>query len=182
MVTIKHYLCSWLVARKNEISASTYSDYTKTINNVLIPVFGNQVLTELRRKHIKAWARTLTCSNKRIANILSPLRSALDDAVDDEIIDQNPLQGWSYSKKEKPKEDHVDPFNRQEQDAILNAMNGQGKNLIQFAFWTGLRTSELVALRWGDIDWIKGFARVRRDKLRQLKKMKTPKPTQAVVM
>lgn len=26
------------------------------------------------------------------------------------------------------------------------------KNLIQFAFWSGLRTSELVALQWRDID------------------------------
>ncbi|MET4696126.1 tyrosine-type recombinase/integrase [Endozoicomonas lisbonensis] len=175
VVTIKHYLSNWLVAKKNEISASTYNDYTKTINNILIPAFGHQVLTELRRKHIKAWARTLTCGNKRIANLLSPLRSALDDAVDDEIIDQNPLQGWSYSKKEEPKEDHVDPFNREEQDAILNAMKGQGKNLIQFAFWTGLRTSELVALRWGDIDWVKGFVRVRRAQTQAAKKDESTK-------
>jgi integrase len=31
-------------------------------------------------------------------------------------------------------------------------MNLQEKNLIQFAFWTGLRTSELIALRWQDVD------------------------------
>jgi integrase len=27
---------------------------------------------------------------------------------------------------------------------------------VQFALWTGLRTSELVALDWGDVDWILG--------------------------
>lgn len=27
---------------------------------------------------------------------------------------------------------------------------------MQFALWTGLRTSELVALDWGDVDWILG--------------------------
>jgi integrase len=27
---------------------------------------------------------------------------------------------------------------------------------VQFAFWTGLRTSELVALDWGDVDWLRG--------------------------
>ncbi|WP_250645277.1 tyrosine-type recombinase/integrase [Burkholderia oklahomensis] len=25
--------------------------------------------------------------------------------------------------------------------------------MFRFAFWTGLRTSELVALNWTDIDW-----------------------------
>ncbi|MCY1525550.1 putative defective protein IntQ [compost metagenome] len=33
---------------------------------------------------------------------------------------------------------------------------------MQFAFWTGMRTSELVALDWGDIDWIRGEVRVSR--------------------
>src|SRR5262249_53214515 len=31
-----------------------------------------------------------------------------------------------------------------------------------FAFFTGLRTGELIALEWGDIDWIKGQAYVKR--------------------
>ncbi|WP_420841665.1 tyrosine-type recombinase/integrase [Endozoicomonas acroporae] len=161
-LTIKHYLTQWLDDQKNQLKASTYDDYKKSVNNILIPAFGHLKLTDLKRKHIKAWGKGLTCSNKRIANILSPLRSALDEAVEDEVIDQNPLQGWTYSRKEEPKEDHVDPFNREEQNAILNALNGQGRNLIQFAFWSGLRTSELVALRWGDVDWIKGVVRVRR--------------------
>jgi integrase len=32
----------------------------------------------------------------------------------------------------------------------------------QFAFWTGLRTSELIALDWSDIDWIRGVVVVTR--------------------
>lgn len=45
----------------------------------------------------------------------------------------------------------------EEQVAILAALSGQGRNLVQFAFWTGLRTSELVALDWGDIDLVRGI-------------------------
>jgi integrase len=33
---------------------------------------------------------------------------------------------------------------------------------VQFAFWTGLRTSELVALDWSDIDWVRGVVIVSR--------------------
>src|SRR5262249_38945934 len=55
----------------------------------------------------------------------------------------------------------VDPFSIEEQFAILNAMDGQNRNMIQFAFWSGLRTSELCGLDWNDIDWIRGTVHVR---------------------
>jgi integrase len=72
----------------------------------------------------------------------------------DELIESNPMAGWTYQRKEAPKKnDDIDPFAEEEQQAILAELSGQGKNLIQFAFWTGLRTSELIALNWSDIDW-----------------------------
>ena len=40
--------------------------------------------------------------------------------------------------------------------AILDALEGQNRNLIQFAFWSGLRTSELTALDWSDVNLVKG--------------------------
>jgi integrase len=55
----------------------------------------------------------------------------------------------------------VDPFSIDEQLAILHAMEGQSRNMIQFAFWTGLRTSELCGLDWTDIDWMRGTVYVR---------------------
>ena len=44
----------------------------------------------------------------------------------------------------------------------MQKLTGQEYNLFQFAFWTGLRTSELVGLDWGDIDWMKEEIHVRR--------------------
>lgn len=59
----------------------------------------------------------------------------------------------------------MDPFTAQEQAAILKSCREpQHKNLFQFAFWTGMRTSELAALEWGDIDFLRGIARVSRAK------------------
>ncbi len=87
----------------------------------------------------------------------------LNDAVDDELLELNPLAGWTYARKEAPsREGDVDPFNPEEQRAILDAATGQAKNFIQFALWTGMRTSELVALDWDDIDWLRGEVRVTR--------------------
>ncbi len=53
-------------------------------------------------------------------------------------------------------------------------LHGQEKNLIQFAFWSGLRTSELIALRWQDIDLEQNRLYVRIAKVRgHLKGTKT---------
>lgn len=162
-ITIKEYLDGWLKQISDQLKTSTWNDYRKTINNHLIPAFGHIHLSELKRTHIKEWASDLEVSNKRIANLLSPLRVALQEAVDDELIESNPLYGWTYKRRLPPKStDDIDPFTPDEQIAIMDKLVGQGRNLIQFAFWTGLRTSELVALEWGDIDWPRGMVRISR--------------------
>jgi integrase len=109
--------------------------------------------------------------------VLSVLRTALTDAVADELIEINPIGDWTYKRLEPPKEeDHVDPFTPDEQAAILKALPDQGRNLIRFALWSGLRTSELVALQWGDIDFIRGEVRIRRAETQAAKQVaETPK-------
>ncbi|OHV11169.1 Arm DNA-binding domain-containing protein [Kushneria phosphatilytica] len=160
---LDNYLRQWLEAKRPTLKASTHHDYYKIIEGQLIPQFGHLMLSEIKRQHAREWAATLTCSNKRLANILSPLRAALTDAVHDELIAINPLAGWHYRRQEtevRRMQDEPDPFTAEEQAAILASLPDEGRPLIQFAFWTGLRTSELVALEWGDIDWHRNRVRV----------------------
>ena len=60
------------------------------------------------------------------------------------------------------KTDEPNPLTPAEAEAILKELPPEGRNLIQFAIWTGLRTSELIALEWRDIDFEAGLIRVRR--------------------
>jgi len=161
------WLESWIARQKPHIKASTWNGYDKIVRNVLIPAFGEITLTDLKRQHIREWCDSQAeASNKRLANVQSVLRSALQDALDDEMIETNPLYGWKYTRREAPKPvDDVDPFTADEQQAILEACRDeQHRNLFQFAFWTGLRTSELAALEWGDVDFVRGMVRVQRAK------------------
>lgn len=163
VVTIGEYLDKWLDRQKLQLKASSYDGYRKIVIGQLDPWFGKMALPEFKRKHMRDRLVPYPAGNKTLSNIQSVMRAALTDAVDDELIDINPLAGYTYRRAEGPKEDDdIDPFDRDEQAAILVALEGQGRNLVQFAFWTGLRTSELVALDWGDIDLLRGVVRVTR--------------------
>jgi integrase len=150
------YLDNWLESKQKQLKASTFGNYLKVINQI-IRQFPNKMLADIKRADIRIWLSKMTCSNKNLSNIQSVLRSALQDAVNDELIETNPLYGWSYKNNEIPKEfDDVNPFDAYEQDLILKQLTGQNYNMYVVFFWTGLRPSELVALNWDDIDWLKG--------------------------
>jgi integrase len=159
---LESYLTRWLERQKTSLKTSTFVDYQRIINNTIIPQFGQLKLADLKRNHLREWCDSMTkVGNKRIANILSPLRVALQDATHDELIENNPLYGWNYHRKEAPKPvDDVDPFTASEQASILGELKGAAYNQVLFSFWTGIRPSELVALEWGDIDWKRGTVRI----------------------
>ncbi len=172
---VGHWLDTWLDEKQKHIKSSTYMDYVKTVSLLkrakcsLIDssgaleskVLGSIPLHELRRKHVKAWCKTLTCSNKRISNLLSPLRTALQEAVVEELIPINPIFDFTYKKNEAPKQKKIEPFTQEEQAEILASLTKpQHRNLIQFALWSGLRTSELVALEWKAIDFDRNIVSV----------------------
>lgn len=166
-VTVADFLDAWLARQKNTLAASTVDGYTKIVKGVLKPAFGKHILSDFRRAHARDWAAQQTFGNKRMTNVLSVLRTALTEAVEDELITRNVLQNWTYQRNDEPTaDDDVDPFTPDEQRAVLDALTGQERNLFQFAFWTGLRTSEIIALQWTDVDWSRGTIRVQRAQTR----------------
>lgn len=116
--------------------------------------------------------------NLPLANVQSVLR----DAIDDDLLESNPLLGWKYENAEALKTtDDVDPFNTIEREATLSACNDAPyRNMFEFAFWTGLRTSEIVALRWDDIDWLCAEARINKGKTQPAKKPEPPKTRKSI--
>lgn len=182
-IVLEAYLKTWLESERLSVKQSTWRGYAKIIRGHLIPAFGDLCLSELRRKHVKDWATQRAMSPKTLGNVLSPLRIALSDAVEDELIDNNVLAGWKIKRRRsvdsaaKNTARQIDPFSSGERDTILSQLDGQAYNIILFAFWTGLRTSELVALDWTDIDWIRGVGRISRALTQGSEEPEDPKTT-----
>lgn len=160
-IKVEDYLTDWLESQKHRLKASTFDGYRTIIENFVIPAFGSTSLNQLKRKEIKAWLESMSCGNKRMSNIQSVIRTALSDAVDDELLENNIMTNFSYQKKDLPKEfDDIDPFTKEEQQAIFEACAPNVAIQFQFLFWTGLRTSEFIALDWNQIDFFMKEARI----------------------
>lgn len=160
-VTVGDYVAGWLDEEKRNIQPSTLYGYEKILKHSIKPGFGALKLSELRADHVRVWVKARPeMSSKRIRNILSMLRVSLNDAVEDKLLLANPLNNFRLPRRKVASVGKYapDPFSSEERAAILAALEGQNRNLVQFAFWTGLRTSELLGLDWSDIDERRGVA------------------------
>lgn len=168
--TVREALEDFLRNTRRKYEASTLRGYSSAIYYHLIPAFGSTSIRKLTTKDIKDWIAGLEISAKRINNVLIPLRLVLRDAYMDGLIDNNPAD---RVKNLAHRYGDPQPFTPEEMRLILENCPPQTRNLFQFAFWSGLRTSELIALEWLDIDWGKNVICVTRASVRKI--IKQPK-------
>jgi integrase len=169
-VTVSAALDRFLQASRNRCARSTVRDYKSAVEHHLKPEFGDLLVADVTVAGIKAWIGGLSISAKRINNVLVPLRAVMEDAFIDGLIERDPT---ARIRNLPHRYEEPDPLSPAEIGTFLDACGGQVRGLFQFAIWTGMRTSELIALEWGDIDWVRKVARVRRASVR--KYIKVPK-------
>ncbi|HGY2355418.1 TPA: DUF3596 domain-containing protein [Citrobacter farmeri] len=163
--TIKMYLDEYIdICETRSLSPSTIGGYKKCSNALsslhILPA------SELTPAALKQWIQSQKTTLKTIRNQLSFLRSSLDEAVTDGVLQINPVSLVTASRYQSNKSDAessyiVDPLSPAEVSALLTSTgNKQWENLFRFAIQTGLRSSELCALRWRDIDFVEKTAHV----------------------
>lgn len=163
--TVKMYLDEYLkICETRGLSPSTIDGYKKCRNALAsLNIFP---ASELTPAALKTWIQNQKTTLKTIRNRLSFLRSSLDEAITDGVLQINPVSlvtasRYMSNKAESEGNYIVDPLTPAEVNALLNsAGNIQWENLFRFAIQTGLRSSELCALRWKDIDFIQKTAHV----------------------
>jgi integrase len=148
-ISIKQMINDWFKRTQDQWEYSTKRGYISKITHHIEPNFGHICVSKFKPSIFKNWGASSILSGKTKTEVRSIMRSAFQELYIDEIIDGNPIdriKRFKHIKKEP------EPFNANEREKILAQMSGQVRNLYEFAFWTGLRTSELLALRKCDID------------------------------
>jgi len=138
---------------------STVAGYRSILETRLVPVFGSVPLDQITRSQVKDFLSGLAktgLSRNTLRNTLCTLRVILNQAIEDELVDCNPAARLGrFAKTEKPKF-QATALIRQESEAFLASTREVCPEyfaLFLTALRTGLRRGELVALRWGDIQF-----------------------------
>jgi integrase len=165
-VLIKDLLEEYIETSKRSLQKSTLISYKKAVRNHLLPEFGSIAIQDLSPQHIREWVRRQDLNIKSLKNTLIPLRNACILALNDDILKDNPFDrvfiDKLVDKDQRESEYAVHPFTEDERIQIIESAHGQLKNLVQFAFYSGLRTSELIGLYWTDINFDKDVIHVQR--------------------
>lgn len=141
----------WLDAQR--IEPSTRAGYSSALRFWKAAI-GDKPLRALRHSDVLTAIAARTLSGKTINNYVSVLRESCALAVLDGTLSANPVAAVPRAKYQKAP---PDPFTLDEAERIIARMpEGQVRNVTEFRFFTGLRTSELAGLRWGNVDLASG--------------------------
>ncbi len=142
--------------KAGQISPSTLDGYRKAIKSERMAYWRQKTLQEATPSALRAWIGGMEDITAKFArNLLTPLRSVFEDALNDELITFDPFDRISLTKllkqTSKSSEYEVDPFDADERAKIIAAARPDEWPTVQFWFETGLRPGELQALRWDKV-------------------------------
>jgi integrase len=147
-----YYSELYLKFKIDDLKISTLDKYTHIIKNRINPTFEKMEVEEIKPSHIKSWIydmKDIGGKSKRI--YLSILSGILQEALYDEVIFRNPVKSVKLPKFTTAK---IKPFNA---DEVKNIMNNTNKDNYRYylaiAFYTGMRSGEIIALKKSDIDF-----------------------------
>ena len=176
-MTVAQWLQIWSDNYLEGIKPSTAYLYRRSIALYLTPNLGAVKLCALKTQQIQAFYNDLLRPGKKNAEPLSPktiknihgiLHKALQQAVANGDIRQNPADACSLPKVVRKE---MTVFDDDGAVAFLRAIDGHPHELLyKIALFTGMREGELLGLTWDCIDFTNGTISVRQQARQEQKK------------
>src|SRR5664280_1043031 len=159
-ISLREYVQAvWLPSLKadDDISPRTVETYISHLDRHILPVLGSRQLGSLRRPDM---AKFVTKTRKKVApsttkTIFAVLRSALQSAVDGEVIPANPCSHVPLPKVDRRQPKDVADLSVEIIKALADAMPPRYAVTIWLAACTGLREGEILGLKVSKIDFLR---------------------------
>lgn len=139
-----------------DVQYSSAQSYVRLLNQHWLPNFGHWLITDIRPSHIKKQLNSYRnpntgkpLSSKTKKNALVPLSNTFQHAMAENLIDVNPCSAVKFKKEQKPE---IERFTPKEKTKILKKLKGDALLYFTIIFETGMRPSEILALKWEDYD------------------------------
>lgn len=153
--TVKNLLQNIILEKSKHLRHKTMIAYRSSVKNHILPYFGDKMVTHIKPIEIKQFQdgmkeKGLKRESIQLARIL--LKEVFNLAILSETISSNPITSVGMPKINYKKEKQK-PFSLDEIDLILSSVSGQVRNFLGLSFFTGMRSGEILALEWDDIDF-----------------------------
>lgn len=146
----------WIDIKKKTVRPNTVRNYTERYNRNIKKIIGKMLLSEVKPLHCQKIFNDMADENYRTTTIYQTriaLFNMLEFAKENDVIRYNPCKKSVKSDMGKPSQ-KKEALTKDIQKVFLEYASGQSyENQYRFILQTGLRTGELVALKWEDIDF-----------------------------
>jgi integrase len=181
--TLAAFLRSWLEASEQRVRPSTHRRYRQIVEHQLVPAIGRIPVTQLQPSDVEAMLRALLVAPRTAHHVRAVLRTALNRAGRDGLVARN-VAALADAPRLPARE--VRALTPDEVRLLLRVASSQRHGgLFVVAVTTGLRQSELLGLRWPDVDLAERRVHVRhalhwRDGVAELAEPKTTRSRRSV--
>jgi len=158
-----HQMCIQWLGTKHYLADSTVRGYRKILNTHWLPYFAGVSINTITFGQLsQRLAEADFESEKTYNNCVTPIRGVFGLALEDGHIQRDPtLKIDSLKVQEKI----PDPLEVDEIPIVLDGIRKAWKAYFILAIYTGMRTNELIELKWSDIDFRRNEIAITRAKV-----------------
>jgi integrase len=144
------YLLEKLPARAN-----TARVCRSWIRNHILPYWGGKLVTDIQPREVELWINRIELSPKSRSHIRNMLHTLVDFAMWSGVMEiaRNPIElvrvKGGTRRVKQPRSLTPDEFKR-----LIRCLREPFRTMAWVAVCFGLRVSELLALKWRDVDWL----------------------------
>ncbi len=145
----RHYQQRELVERNPRISHSTKRIYAGYLTKWIEPRWGSYALSDIRSVEVEVWLKNLDLASGSRCKIRNVMSLLFNHGRRYDICERNPIEWVRQSAKRRT---CPDILTTSEVQSLLANLRFRERTLVLLAVTTGLRRSEIFALKWKDVD------------------------------
>ncbi len=145
----------WLERNKPELANTTYVNYEVMLRKHIEPYFKGVILSNIKPMHLQKYVneKKTEITINTVSKHISLMGTIFKDAVFNGFIQSNPAASLKKLPRKRPQ---TNVYNEAELKQLMSVSKGTVLEVpIFFAIMFGLRRSEIIGLRWEDIDFEK---------------------------
>lgn len=154
VITLGNVFTEWLAVKRPELQHSTADQYRQTLDSYHFDAVRQMPADQLTFRELKMLLAGLPENAKTFNNVASVLSMALEYGHLAKMLPEPLHLHITMRKNQKPQ---PDPFTLEQVELLLQRFGStRARDYYEFAFFSGIRPSEQIALCWPKVDLTTG--------------------------